>query len=548
MLTRKNLQADTIAESGEPLNAFTDLSRFWQNRVFMNKPGSVVSELKVKLGEDPVEFSRITIKLHASNNNSSISITPMLSDDNFNFTQLNSEVTTQSVVNRATFTFPKTSAKYVKFIMAKDGFDHIDGLLYVYEFGADDIAFFNEGFAEDTSNVLFSKELSVLDPDGVIATFSKCTLNVCELVPADTNIDYFVAASNVVPASLDSLNFVAIDPLERSNPVDPIIINFADLTDFEFGNTPDFGLWVKTSYDPVAVDTNLINPGSTFELVANPPVVTASGVGTGTTISTTGIRYALPTNNDRILDYQFDANLQFKDNDIVIFRNLGLIGFKDLVRNVQTGWGFTEPNFTTTIEIENMNGIVVDFGDREVIIDGVVTKGEVTISQGIHTVAVEKRNYKDVASGATTEDALKALDSLYPHNHKLIIEGYPYPTGFTGNQVYPGVDLFAETRMRQVSPFDIFRSIVETDIDKFALDLDAQKEDALGTPAKDPSRVIIVKTDASNPDFSNERFVVRIKVNTSTLTFKYIWFKADLTTSNPELAPILDSYRIRLGK
>lgn len=547
VLTRKDLQANAVAEGGEPINAFVDATKFWQNRLFMNKPGPVVVELKVKLGDEPVKISRISMKLHAANTNSSVTITPLISNDNFNFTQLSTASFSQSVTNKATFTFPPTTAKYVKFILAKDGFDHLDGLLYVYEFGADEIAFYKEGFLPDSSNILFTKALSVKDTDGNLAKFSRVSLNVCELVPSDdSNIDYAVAASNTIidPASL---NFVSIDPLERSNPINPTIVNFTDLTEFEFGNTTSAGLWVKVSYDADNADENLVNPGPSFALVADPPTVTASGVGTGVTTTTSGIRYVLPTNSERILDYQFDSGLDFKDNDIVIFRNLGLQGDNTNVRGVQAGWGFAEPNYNTTIEVKNSSGIVIDFGDKNIIIDGVLTKGEVRITQGVHIVGVHKSNFAAVASTATTEDELKALDTLYPHNHKLLIEGYPYPSGFTGDQIYTGVDLFAEQRMRQVSPFDIFRSIPTNDYNKFALDLDAQKEDSLGT-AKDPSRVIIVKTDASNPDFINERFVVRLKVNTSTLSFTYIVLRADLTTNDPEVAPILDSYRIRLGK
>lgn len=538
VLTRRNLQSVVLAEGGDPINAFVDTSKFWQHRVYMNAPDPVVSEFKVQIADDPIDVSRISIKLHSANRNASVKITPLYSADGVSYFQLPTEGFEQSVVNRATFTFPPTPMNFVKFILAKDGFDHIDGLLYVYEFGADDIAFYAEGFTEDTENIFYSKALSVTDADGNAATFNRCTLNVCELVPVNTEINYFVAAQNSIPSSVDDLNFVPIDPLERETPINPTVINFTDLTSFEVGNTTTSGLQVRVAYDATNGDSLLINPGPDFTLVD----VDAGGSVVKSSESATGLRYALPDNSNRILDHQIVESVDFKDNEITIFRNLGLQGDTTIVRGVQAGWGFADPYYSTTIEIKNSAGITIDFGDNDVIIDGVVQKGEVSISQGIHTVQVHESNWEAVTDVVTTEEELEALDPLYPHNHKLLIEGYPYPGSFTGDQVYPGVDLFAERRLQQVSPFDMFRSVPSNDYSKYALDLDAKEG------ARDPSRVIIVKTDASNPDFINERFVFRIKVNTSTLSFRYVWLKAELTTADPEVAPILDSYRIRLGR
>ncbi len=537
VLTQQNLQAVVLANGGDPINAFVDTSKFWQHRVHMTRPDPVVAELLVKVGDSPVTVSRITFKVHSANANASIKITPLVSIDGINFAQLATDGFEQSVVNKATFTFPPTAMSHIKFILAKDGFDHIDGLLYVYEFGADDIAFYQEGFLEDTGNVFISQALSVTNTDGSLATFNRCSLNVCDLIPLNTEINYFVAAENNIPLTISGLNFVPIDPLERETPINPVVVNFTDLTDFEVGNTTVSGEFVRVSYDATNPSSLLINPGPDFKLID----VSTSGVSI-TSASTTGLRYALPTNNNRILDHQVLASVNFKDNNITIFRNFGIKGDKDRVRNIQAGWGFIEPNYTVTIEVENSTGVNVDFGGNNVTIDGVVANGDVLISQGIHVLEIHESNWIDVENTATTEDELIALDPIYPHNHKLLIEGYPYPVGFTGAQVYPGMDLFAELRLSEVSPFDIFRSVVEDDLSKFALDLDAKDG------ARDPSRVIIVKTDASNPDFISERFVIRIKVNTSALSFRHIWLKADLSTTDPEVAPILDSYRIRLGR
>lgn len=539
VLTQKNFQSVVEAPGSELVNAFDDTSRFWQSRVYMLTPSPVAAELKVKLGDSPVKLSRITVKLHASNNTSSIQITPLLSTDNFNFTQLPTDNFSLSVLRTATFSFEETEATHIKFLMTKEGFDTVDGLSYVYEFGAEEISLFSEGFSGDTVAVLRSKPLSVLGNNGSIEEFNRATLEACELVPEDTSINYFVAATTTTtPPSSD--DWVAIDPLNRENPVNPIVINFADLISLEAGNSTVSSDWVKTSYDSdndPTTDPEFSNPAADFKLIDL----------SGTTLTTssetaTGMRYMLPTSFDRILDHQIKTTVPLDERNFTVLRNLGLKGNKLTVRGIQSGWGFQEPYYSTIVEIKNKDGFDINFGDRSVIIDGVVTKGQVHLLQGFHSVQTHKDNWVDVTNSLTTLTALKAADPLYPFNHKLLIEGYLYGLGWTEERVYQGVDLFTEFRMRQIGPFDLLRSLPNNDYAKFALDLDVQDG------ARAPSRVIIVKTDSSSPDFQNERFVLRFKADTGTLLFKYIWLRADFVTNNPSVAPALDNYLIKLGK
>jgi hypothetical protein len=541
VISQKNLQAVVDAPGSLVRQAFDDSSKFWQSRVYMSTKGPVLAELKVKLADTPVSISRIRIELHVSNATAPIQVTPLYSVDNFNFSQLPTENFSLSVLDKATFNFESVDAKYVKFVLAKEGFDTIDGLSYIYEFGANEISFFSEGYEEDTAGLFYSKPLFAADPDGNPAPFNKISFDACDSIPADAHINYALAATTTTtPPSIN--DWVPVDPQSRMTAVNPSIINFADLVEYRVGEATvdgDLVTWtiaepIHVSYDPDSVSAELINPGATFKLVESGPVFTSK--------TASGIRYLLTSNHDRILDHQIKDDPIFDLDRLTVLRNHGFKGNKTRVRGVQTGWGFSEPYYSSLIEIKNKDGQSINFGDKEIIIDGISMKGQVLLSQGFHPVLVHKDNWLDTPGALTTLSALKAVDHLYPFNHKYLIEGYNYPSNWSEETVYKGVDLFCEYKMKRIGPFDLLNSAPDDQYNVFALDFDVKDG------ARDPSRVVLVKTDATIPDFKNENFVLRLKVNTGALTFNYIWLKAEFKTSNPSVAPTLDSYRIKLGK
>lgn len=539
VLTRKNLNSTIRADGSERLNTFNDTSRFWQDRVLMTQPDPVVTELLVHIGEFPIQISRITMQLHAANTNAAIQVTPLYSTDGFTFKQLPTDSFSQSVLRKATFVFTTVSATHVKFIMTKDGFDFVKDEVYNYEFGADEISFYTETFEDDTSGTFFSTALSVLDEDGNPTEFNKAALDVCDLIPDDTSIDYFLAATEELTTSVSELNYVQIDPLVRTSPVFPQVINFTDLEEFEVGNTTVSGDFVKISYDPTLTSGLFINPAAAFTTVSLSGTTVVES-----NITASGLRYALPTRCDRLLDHQIATAVDIKEGQLLIFRNLGVQGNKDEVRNIQSGWGFTDPFYYTVIEVLNTTGVDINFGESQVIIDDVALTGEQHITAGLHSVRVHRTNWLDVNPDDledSTLDSLKLLDPLYPYNHKMLIEGLIYPSDWSDEKVYVGVDVFAEFLLKKVSAFDMLSSVADNDYEKFATDFD------VGEGSRLSSRILLVKVDSQNPDFINERFAVRFSVNTGSLTFKHVYLRADFNTQNESVAPIFDSYRIKLG-
>jgi len=76
------------------------------------------------------------MKLHQSAQSKAMVITPLYSVDNYNYSQLPTVSYTQEALDTCTFNFTSIEAKYIKFILTKEGPDGRSNLgRYSYEFG-----------------------------------------------------------------------------------------------------------------------------------------------------------------------------------------------------------------------------------------------------------------------------------------------------------------------------------------------------------------------------------------------------------------------------
>ena len=105
-----------------------------------------------------------------------------------------------------------------------------------------------------------------------------------------------------------------------------------------------------------------------------------------------------------------------------LWRNVNQRGQGIQVRGYESGWGFEDPYYITTVQVDNPAGTTVDFGGKAVIIDEVSKTGSVTLSKGHHSVKVHKNNWKTIdATQANSLSELKTEDSLYPYNHRYLV-------------------------------------------------------------------------------------------------------------------------------
>lgn len=542
ILSRQNLISSVSSTGSKTVYAVTDIENFWQELVYMNKPGPVSIELKINL-HGKFELSRIDIDLHTSNQNSSLQITPFTSLDNYNFQQLPIDTFTRSVLDKTSFRFPATEAKFIKLVIVKTGFDQIRDNQYLYEFGIDEVSFYRESFESGVESILISKALSLTNPkDNTIEQFSKLVLQVCEDVPENTKIDYSIAVSNEEDFPVSSGVFVPIDPIDRKTTTKPTTLDFGDLN-FVTVN----GMQISYDSSDISVGNTFTNPARVFKRIDS-----VSGTSALTSeIQSSSQRYSFVHSNERILNYSILEALEFLPNTLQLWRNTNTKGDTTLVRGIVRGWGFKDPYYNTSVYVGSNNGVEIDFGSQTIIIDEVALTGKITISTGNHLIQVHKNNWKSIDLSSVTDlISLKSADILYPYNHRYLVEGFSYPDSWllTEEKIYKGFDIVAEFLMKEVSIFDIINNINIADYSKFSIDLDsldqAAEIDSIINQTKLPVKVFVVKVNENNPDFINELFLLKFKASNSL--FKYLRFKAVLSTDDTDLVPILDSYRIKI--
>jgi len=548
--TTSDFSSRTDQQGAVLADIFKQQYKGWWTSVEMNKVKPVTCELTVKLSGAAVPISKITLELLDSSQSSTMSITPLYSTDNVNFAQLPSITFTQEAKSQAVFQFPETQMQWVKFLLTKKGPDPevSSPTTFSYQFGFKSIAFYSESFST-TEQTVISRPLWVADPDGNPVEFEKLTLEACEQEEEGTTIDWSVAVSNDSPFTINSNTiWTPLSPNNRPTPVHPTVVEVGDITEIVLGDTET----VSISYEGDSTDSDYISPGSTFHLIED----TGSSV-SDTELTVSGVRFTFANSNDRLLNYQIDSDLQYDPLSLQVFRNVGEQGLKDIagdqVRGVQRGWGFEDPWYFCVIKIDSPAGMSIDIGDTPMIIDDVrytglvaptVLTGETISTTGIHRVRVHKSRWKHITPLLDTLSALRAVDSLYPYNHKLLIEGYAYETQYptTSEKVYQGADLFAQALTRKVSVFDFNNNLKTADYNFFALDIDAPHTSSTGSS---PSRVFLIKVDEENSDFQNERFMIKFKLINQLRT--YLRVRADLATSDDSVAPVIHSYKVKLA-
>lgn len=544
------------AVNSELANVFKQVSTPWWTRVEMNKPTPVVAELTVALGDEPISVNRIFLSLHDSVQSAPLVVTPLYSIDNYNFSQLPTDTFTQEIRTKGSFSFPSTEMKFVKFVLTKVGPDPGVANEISYQFGFKTIQFFQESFSTSASQTFVSKPISIPDTNGNNLQFSKITLETCERVDGDSDVDYFIAASNDadLPVTGNTI-WLPISPINREEKNQPSILDLASLSEVTIGESED--LIVSSDQE------NGNDISSTFNLISqtNNQIVDES-------ITESETRYVFENDSDAILNYQIKdidysgsgsgGAVSIDENTIELFRNIGEKGLdstesSSFVRGVMRGWGFQEPYYSTVIQILDPGGMSLEVGNSPIIIDDIaytnfipntVLTGKGPNSSGIHRILVHKNNWVHVTPELSTLAGLKSADPLYPYNHKLLIEGYKYNGLYPSSdeKIYIGVNIFAEYLMKRVGIFNFIDNVPGDDYKRYSLDRDAVNSHTGGNK---PTRVFLVKTDNSESDFQNEKFQLRF--NIVDQKFTYFRLRADLSTEDSSVGPVIDSYKVKLG-
>lgn len=494
ILSRKKLKTYNLVPGSRLVHAVADQAYTWQHRVFMSASDEPVdAELRITVSnDDPIKVNRILVDLHSSNVSSNINTKILYSIDNYNWEDIPSVNNPQNIIDKGYFDFPDIEAKHFKFIMTKYGHDESTTSGYMYEFGAKEITFFTRAYNETESEVV-SKPLSYLvDPENPLSakkTFNQVSIEVCEVIPDATSIDYYVSLddgttwNNITPTNRDAAPFTRVvtagGHVERSSNID-IILDL--ITSYSYKNANDILLENPDPLDVVDVTT-----------------------------------------------------LEIPHEHISVWRDIGQ-GDSVLTRESVSGWQFDEEYYTTFFNVENNDGIVIELGDTVAELDNEVITGTVSISKGAHKFRTYRGNWFMLPDG-TDENSLQDNDILYPYNHKLLIEGFTYTGGFSGEKVYIGADLYASYIMTEINQFDFEYNIDDNDYSKYTIfETNEGGNDVLK---------FLIKYNNNISDFANENFYISSRTVQNNVD--EVLVKSVLQTQTLDVSPILTGYKVKIG-
>lgn len=533
LLSQNNLISIYEPQLSDIKNISSGKNSFWQKKIIMSQPTTVTTEILIKFTSS-TSFSSIFADFHAANFRSLVSITPMYSTDGYNYSQLPVSNFTQDTLDKAKFQFNSISAKYVKILMTKAGYDYIDSNGgYVYEFGLNTLALRKQAYSTSSSNVFHSSALSITGKNKKLIQFSKLALEACEDLPTSTSIDYSIAVGSSSSITLSNRTYYPISPSGRTGKKYDSVIQPGNFNEVTVSG-------VAISHDASQTST-FISPAKSYSAIS-------AFSGTSATINsiTSSIqRYIFPVSTLKLLNHSLATDLNY--SNLTIWRNVVERESGKKVRDTMQGWRQEGDWFLTSVYVSNKAGLSINFGGKPVFVDNTKRTGIVSFTQGSHLVSIHKDNFNSFTfSGISTLSGLKSADSLYPYNQRYLIEGLDYPSTWTEEKVYIGFDIVAEYVMKKVSVFDMSNNSKQ--YKHFATDRDLPDSGATvdgSSSSRSAQDVMLLHVDTSHSDFVNEKFTLQMK--SLNQQYKYIWLKAVLSTQTSGVAPSIDSYRIKVA-
>jgi len=531
--TRPGVAYMTTGDGNKLSNVFKTDNSTWVGRVVSDSTGDMVCELKCQLSSvDTFNVSKVSFEFLGPLGTTGSTVTCMYSLDGYRWSLVPSVDSTKTLTRNIAWNFVLTDMNWIKFIFRKTAPDTVNNE-YIYSISH--INLHGNNYDTDIGKTFVSASLQALDAENNSVLFSLLALDACQELPDNTGIDYSVSASRDDITWTDWINIAPVDSAEILHPK---IINLS-------------GADWKDNTDNSTV--SLLNDTVTSEDVSQMKIIEAFS---STTLTLQGYRFKDTSFGavNTALSISTGEDPDIIGKSIVVWRNTrykDITNYPDVstVRSNPRGWGIEGSDYVCYFEVIDSNGIILDFGDRTCVIDGAAVSGVVTVPSGIHKFSTHADNWYDIANdlvdggytGTThisKEEELKSIDPLYPHNHKLIIEGFPYVTNFKGEKTYTGTDISAEFYATRASLFDL-----ENNLDTYGYFSVRGVGDVT-----DPTLAVVVHFDASNPDYSDELFTIKWRSGaTNASMYKYAKLRAVLWTTDSGVSPSLTSYRLKLG-
>ena len=137
------------------------------------------------------------------------------------------------------------------------------------------------------------------------------------------------------------------------------------------------------------------------------------------------------------LNRYIPENINFLESSLIVKRGVG-------------EWMEANGEYSTTIEINSIEGRFFNLGDTSLKVNGAEKSGVLFLNKGFYEI--ETSSYQEInTKNIVSESTLKERDELYPYNHKYLFEGLNYSRSFVGNKKYLGADSLFARKLKKVT-------------------------------------------------------------------------------------------------
>lgn len=464
---------------------------YWEHLVYSkSRQGRVSTLIELELPE-ALYVGDLRLTTSAISVNQKTTMTVFYSLDGQTYTALE-PVETVLVSSENTFNIGVEGVKKIQILMSKTVSDNVTtaGNQYVYVFSLDSLKIFSDRYTDDKESVLIAGPYTITDEEGTPVLFTKATLSACVSSPEDTSVSFFL--------SKDKENWQSVN--WRGDSVK--IVSFAD------GSSDGTSFFV----DETLSERQL----------------------TETAIGVEEIDFQTEALLNKAVHEDFSPVVPLRS--IVIKRNTADYDSPESLYGVSPGW-FFNPNtetYSTTVYVGASEGRTLDVGPTGLRVNGAIVTGLVELQQGYSVLETDDGNWFELPAGLSNVDQIINNDPLYPYNHKYLIQGYAFPSGFKGERIYTGVDEYFGSLLQYIPP-ERFNALENMGVANFGF---YTLEDV------DGSLYFKVKVDKTFASWRDERFDVDWVVQSDESSDIYV--KAVLATSNTENTPKIEDYMVRV--
>jgi hypothetical protein len=437
--------------------------------------------------KSPKNVEQLKYKLQAIQNNSKLQEEVYFSVNGVDYHQLEEAGAVNSETNYIDFNNEDILYKKIILKFRKTAFDYKKEGKFFYSLSFDYLSFVENTYRENSEGVLFLGPYDILDENNRPVNYSLATIKsgTCCIIPNETSVNFYVSKNGETyfkcGFSNESSDVVSLDDKTNNN---------------------------------LLVDFNIVDINSTSEFLVDDNAL---------------INYDFES-NDRALNIVLKSENQSKVNfeTLKVYRN---VLTKNKINNgdFYSGWQKEGNKYKCEVIIES--SATVDFGMRNLTVDGKEQAGKVFLSQGLHKFEISNRYfYQDFNENTfLKERGLARGDQYYPYNHKYLIEGFQYNRKFRGSKRYRKLGYLYASKLKELNA-DSFES--------------GASYDSMKTITVNGDKYILIKDINGNGRF--EEYDINYQNASMDENSNKLFIKAVLKSETRKVSPKIDQIQVRV--